>query len=307
MSIFFLLSGFVLGESLRRDEAPFIKKSIKFYIKRIFRIYPIFVLQLLLLSVFLLYVPSKHFPAASSWYEYWFRFPLTLKEVVSNLLFQSTSLGGVTWTLKAEIIGSIFIPFFFFIVQRTHKYLDITLVILLIAVSYLLHVSRETSFLYVFYIGLSLPKWKDNFQTIALKKEWTDILLLGIFVGTLIITATPVDVRYPFIRHLPLTLFLGVLIYVPTKFVSKVLTSKVFQFLGKVSYSFYLFHFLVLYVLVRFLLQYVDNQVLHSNFLLFEFGIALVSLSVTAGLSHFLYLYVEAPCISFGRKVAKLL
>src|SRR3989304_3454265 len=116
VSIFFLLSGFVLGESLRKDatESNFIK-SIKFYIKRIFRIYPIFVLQLLLLSIFLWYVPAQHFPAASSWYEYWFRFPLTLKEVISNLLFRSTSLGGVTWTLKAEMIGSLFIPLFFII------------------------------------------------------------------------------------------------------------------------------------------------------------------------------------------------
>ncbi|MFA6005546.1 MAG: acyltransferase [Patescibacteria group bacterium] len=304
VSIFFLLSGFVLGESLARDTtASFFLKSIKFYIKRLFRIYPVFLLQILLLSLFLIKWPYQHFPAASAWSEYWFNFPITFKEVLSNLIFRSTSLGGVTWTLKAEIIGSFFLPLFYIISSRTHKYVDLCIIALLILLSPIFHVSREVSFLYVFYAGLTLPKWKGQFENIRLKGIWLALATFGLFATAITISSLSIDVDFPFVRHIPLVLFLGLLVYKPAAYVSDVLLSKAFQFLGRISYSFYLFHFLVLYITIRLLFNVVDNNFLQHYFFHFELLIALGTIALAAGVSYFSYRFVEQPFIALGRKV----
>jgi peptidoglycan/LPS O-acetylase OafA/YrhL len=308
VSIFFLLSGFVLGESLKKDKnASNFLKTIKFYIKRLFRIYPIFILQIMLLSFFLIYWPYRNFSAGSSWYQYWFHFPLTVKEVLSNLFFRSTSLGGVTWTLKAEIIGSLFIPVFYLLSARTNKICDIGIVAGLIAGSYLLHVSREVSFLYVFYTGLMLPKWKNYFEKFGTRDLQLTAVSVLLFFGALGIAATPLDKAMPFVRHIPLVLLLGLLIYRPSKIISLFLSSRPLQFLGKISYSFYLSHFLVLYAVMRFVFASFDNRMLSQNFLMLECMIALLTISLAAGVSYYLYRYIEVPGIALGRKIAHTL
>jgi len=303
VSIFFLLSGYVLGESLRKNDTRLtITKSVRFYIKRIFRIYPIFLLQIILLSIFLLFWSYQRFPGMSHWTSYWFNFPISVKEVLFNLVFRSTSLGGVTWTLKVEMIGSLFIPIFFYFSSRTNKYMDLCIIVFIATLGYMFPISKGVTYLYVFYIGLVLPKWKENFQNIKLTKKSADIIIIGLFGFALFISATTIDVQYPFVRHIPLTLFLGALIYIPTKHVALVLTSRLFQLLGRISYSFYLFHFLVLYVMLRFMFRYIDNGLLQRHFLFFEFMIATSSLFITIFISRFLYRYIEEPCIILGRK-----
>jgi peptidoglycan/LPS O-acetylase OafA/YrhL len=72
-------------------------------------------------------------------------------------------------------------------------------------------------------------------------------------------------------------------------------------YLGKISYSIYLSHTLVMIVCHSLVLNFLDgwSQASQAGVLAFLTGI------VTLVLSHFLYKYIERPGMRFGRRFAK--
>jgi len=107
---FFILSGLVLGQSLRRSTDGVFRP---FYIRRFFRIYPTLAASVILGAVLVLWgLGSGENVAASSSFRAWYRPPLTGLMVLKNLILYDFALNNVTWTLWVEIVGSFFLPFF---------------------------------------------------------------------------------------------------------------------------------------------------------------------------------------------------
>jgi len=70
--------------------------------------------------------------------------------------------------------------------------------------------------------------------------------------------------------------------------------------LGKVSFSTYLIHYVVIQVLVKYLIGHFDKS---SFGLLISLGF--LTVLITIPLSFLLYKYIELPCINFGRNYFK--
>ena len=102
--------------------------------------------------------------------------------------------------------------------------------------------------------------------------------------------------------------FLGLLLEPPASFSSRwlvtpLLTNPVVRYLGRISYSLYLSHLLVIIVIQYALLTWAPNlsQMAH-------FGILLAgATAVTIAVSTVLYCYIEAPGIYAGRSLARWL
>ncbi len=129
VTLFFLLSGFVLGPSLAKVAYDF-RGLLGFIVKRLIRLYPVYLLIAILTAV---YMKSgfvyQTFPASSNWFNWWMNFEMTLKEFFLNAAFIHTYLGGVTWTLRVILIVSFIFPLFFLFSQKTSKWLDLIFVV----------------------------------------------------------------------------------------------------------------------------------------------------------------------------------
>jgi peptidoglycan/LPS O-acetylase OafA/YrhL len=87
VSMFFVLSGFVLNYSLGKISwNP--KSYIYFLFKRLLRLYPAFFFTITLISIFRwLGFDYRQFPHASTWYHWWMNFKLDGLEYFLNTIF----------------------------------------------------------------------------------------------------------------------------------------------------------------------------------------------------------------------------
>ena len=87
VTMFFIISGLVLGQSLSRTEMSF-KGLTSFYVKRFLRLYSVYFLVIILTAVYMrLGFVYQIFPYASTWYHWWMNFQMTFKEFFYNLFF----------------------------------------------------------------------------------------------------------------------------------------------------------------------------------------------------------------------------
>jgi peptidoglycan/LPS O-acetylase OafA/YrhL len=78
-----------------------------------------------------------------------------------------------------------------------------------------------------------------------------------------------------------------------------IFTNRVSQYLGKISYSIYLFHWLALMIVLR-VIYLVDPQITSRHALLWMFpGVIGLTILVSDQLNR----WVEEPCIRFGKRL----
>src|SRR2546426_911857 len=119
VTLFFVLSGFVLGLAIRRIESDISTGLLRYAIRRVFRIYPAFFCSTIVLLAWLCF-GAELLPGISQWLDepclgyhgsvLNHRTPLTLTLVMHNLLLLDSSLNLVTWTLKVEMACSLLLP-----------------------------------------------------------------------------------------------------------------------------------------------------------------------------------------------------
>jgi peptidoglycan/LPS O-acetylase OafA/YrhL len=127
---------FVLSKSLGQSICA--KDIGTFYIRRIFRIFPVHIvcLSLFLLTTSLLY---KSIPSASQFYRDVFGNNFAIKEILKNLLLIQNNLNAVTWTLSVELASCLVIPIFCAINPKPNHVEKTIIAILLIIIGYYFH------------------------------------------------------------------------------------------------------------------------------------------------------------------------
>ena len=115
VTLFFVLSGFVLGASLfRESERPLGSVLPGFAWRRGWRILPALWASMSLVLLFLYFGPERPYTTASLFVNTYFPSEVAIGAVVANLLLLDHNLNDVTWTLKMEMVGSMLLPFMWF-------------------------------------------------------------------------------------------------------------------------------------------------------------------------------------------------
>lgn len=305
VTMFFVLSGLVMGQSLQKIE-PNIKGIIGFYVKRMTRLYPAYFFLIVISALYMnLGFVYKTYPVASSWFHWWMNFQMTFSEFLRNAIFTSISLGGITWTLRVIVIASFIFPLFSFITQKTNKFVDIILSFVLIFSSFtILNISgfRDLRYLYMFFLGLILPKFKNLFiQFPSWLAYWSFPLSLLILL----------DIRYligeyygGLVEAIISFGYIGYMAYNTKLNLFNFLNSKTLQFLGKISYSLYLIHFTVLYILAKFVLDYLPNLPYSQYYFLIHLSLFFISTVLATGLSVLVNKYIEVPSINLANFIS---
>ncbi|MBK0402343.1 acyltransferase [Adhaeribacter sp. BT258] len=257
VTIFFVLSGFLIAH---RYEALLKEKTIAFgsyMLRRFARIYPLY----LVLSVFMLLWQQND----SGWQ--WF-----LNLSLLKAFFEEEKYTGILqgWSLTVEESFYFLAPLLFWSFRK----IGVSTVVLLIASGCLLVLiakqAGSDSFLsnydlmlgwsifgrgFEFFCGYKLAHFiKSGEQRERKGSVFTWLVSLGIIAG-LVVIGYAIDLQFTFefpfspfllinnfIFPLAITLWFFGLISEQTVF-SKILSSRIFQVLGKSSYAFYLIHF----------------------------------------------------------------
>jgi peptidoglycan/LPS O-acetylase OafA/YrhL len=314
--IFFVLSGYVLTQKFfkTRDNNVIISSAMRRYIRLFIPVFAAVMLSYLLASsgLYRYYIDTMTVSAGSNYRGYW-TFTPDFLDAIKQAAWNSFFIGGaipynpVLWTMRVEFFGSmlVFAMALLFGSMRNRWTFYLSLAFLFINFYYL-----------AFVIGIVLadvfnsktPMFKTDNRIIL-----SIILISGLFLGSYPVSPLPDDSLYRFLDigffETPMVIYhiigAGMLMYVllNSRGLQSFFSSPVPLFLGKISYSLYLVHFMVIssFTCALFLSLYpvlsYGSAVLVSLFL---------SLLLIIPLSYLFYKYVDRAGIELSKKFYSL-
>jgi len=302
---FFVLSGLVLGESLKRNRQNVIPGCLHFYTRRFLRIYPPFIVCLLICTMILLAFNFWKMDslAASQSYSTKYVDRTSLNNVFKNLCLFEYDLNPVTWSLAVEMIGSFLLPLFHLmsgtVVSRG------ALFVCLFLFQFLDSATRVFGdlpiYLWMFYLGYLIPLFPACLLKFLGRQRIALLVLLS--AAVLVFASTS-----HFGNHtIPCSIALGFMIlaifHFPNERVFSFLDHNTLRFYGRISYSFYLFHWPIVYSFAGLMFWAVPYKVLINGPIVFSIALAFLSIVLATVVAMFSYNYVEKPCISWGKRL----
>ncbi|MDA9435754.1 acyltransferase family protein [Bradyrhizobium sp. CCBAU 51627] len=264
VELFFMISGFLIPASLVRHA------SIgKFFYDRVLRIMPLFVILHLTLFLVGPFVGYKFFRGLD--------LPGYVEIFIANLFFLQNALGlpiaqQNAWTLTYEWAFYIWFALSFGAVVRLKNWW-LAAPMMVLAVICLLNWPIAAFF------GIGMLFSATNIRIPAPG-------VLGLVAGLICFVAmyAALDLFHPFVSLIPGFLLFG-MVLAPGSGISAVLKVPPLQYLGKISYSFYLVHPFVLFPLQMIGLKLVDRGfdrwVLWSGFVILGSALVLIASAMT--------------------------
>jgi peptidoglycan/LPS O-acetylase OafA/YrhL len=327
--LFFVLSGFVLSIPFLNNNKI---NYIPYLIRRIFRIYfPYFIC--LNFSIILSFLISGKIEGLSNWFNgFWDSVP-HFRDILGHYLLlgniHTNAFDPVIWSLVQEMRISIIFPFIIIFLVKNCNWKWSMLVCLLLAImgglnnKYYFQVSNGiyTSFfdtlrlIPLFVFGSLLAKYLFQINAFFLQLTLRKRIFFSI---TFMILCISLEILIPLCLEILMkvsSLFsyinkglgaigvndyysamIGIMIMVITlgsMRAASFLSKKTLLFLGRISYSLYLYHLPVLIALFHLL----------SRIFLTPF-IIIISILVSIVLAYLSWRYVEEPCRKYGNRLA---
>jgi peptidoglycan/LPS O-acetylase OafA/YrhL len=242
VSLFFVLSGFVLALSLKRDDRSGAPKAWGFASRRFFRIYPPLAINVVLFTL-VIWAITAWFPVISVQ-------PLSISQLVTNLLLTDYPVNGATWSLMIELVAIPFLLVGHYVARRwgaTGLMALVGLGLVTLFLPRLMAGKLISQFAFMFFLGMLVAEiWLS--RSAALNKTTATIWLIAAI--TVMLTARFL-VGYGSRWSLLLEGFasaalIAALVLGPRLAIHDVLERAPLRFLGRISYSYYLYHPLAL-------------------------------------------------------------
>jgi len=300
--LFFVLSGCVLSLSLKNLSNLDPRQILSFYVKRVFRLYPLLWLATGLAMVSM--VVTKHV-VETGVFAAWLTRNLTTSFTTSHTLMSLsgayTRYNGPMWSLRVELLYSALFPAIYLLVKN----LRLRLWVLAFLTGFaLLPIPSQlgTAFALSFAAGALIPllpapsgKLNGGIAIAALLVLLYDRLILSQFgaperVFDVVETAAAFFVvRDVFASGRGYR----VLMFRPT------------AWLGELSFSIYLLHLPILLIVFTAVQGITGLPVLLNNPVISQLGLAAVTVAITVVVSAFTFNFVELPIHNYGRRLGK--
>ncbi|MBO9584155.1 MAG: acyltransferase [Flavobacterium sp.] len=300
VTLFFVLSGFVLTLSVLKSKRTY----FEYLIKRIFRIYPAYYFSIVFCALLLLFYNHNNLKGLSVWAQsFWIDhigFLDVLKHFALVLPFNTRLINPVIWSLAIEIKMSLFIPLILYFFKGKRSVLFIFFITLFI---YSLSIcSDKFYYLPEFFLGLvTYTKIKEISTYLSAVNNMCIYILLVIsilfFGNRYICPIIPLYSEALSVHFSGLGSALLIVLTINSDLLKKIFNLKAVQFLGKISYSFYLLHLPVLLICCSLLYPYLNSLLLCG----------ICALVISFFLSYLSYNYIELKMISEGNKFANIL
>lgn len=287
VAAFFLVSGYVIPFSLQENGD--IRSVIYFWIKRFFRLWPVYWLSIIL-AFFIMPSIADKFNAIS----------IILNFTMLQGFFRVENVIPVYWTLQVELCFYFLISaLLYFSCMKNRKYCTI-IVIFFIFSYFCMSLGR-------FYFGIKFPvaipiAMSMMFFTTLCRMRRLDGQNLPILLGAILLVSliptcllayADVDKPGESSGYYITAYFSAFLLFFFFENLKKV--PYILVFLGGISYSFYLLHELVIFFVREYFSKF--NIILNFVFVFF----------LTIVISWICFLFIEMPAQNFGRKVLRII
>ncbi len=302
--IFFVLSGFALGLSLLNSKNGSYKS---FMIRRACRIYPPYLAAILFSILVYVLVQPEMIPTLEPWFNKNWGNGVGTNIVAGHILMlnrpQDASLNTVVWSLAYEMRISLVFPLLFVIARlaglRVFFGLILGFTLFIEGVLSYFHIDNAPfhnsgwldgvlgtlHFIVFFAGGLVMAIHMERIGQLAAKLPWYATLFLWLVAGA---TLTSYN---DFIGGLGAVLIIGLSLGSPK--VQSLLHLAPLKWLGKVSYSLYLFHLPILLA---------ATHLFYGKMPIWAYLVPASALSlIIAGLA---YKFIEEPSINMGRALS---
>ncbi len=317
--IFFILSGYVLSNAYHQNNIP--KILIQYAIKRYFRLLVPVGASIIIAYAFIKmnFMHNANLGAVTKtndWLSGAFDHDDGLLAVIKNIFvdvffFKDNSYNAVLWTMTYELLGS-FLIFSFLLLIHPFKY-KMSLYVLLVLVLFY----TDNNFYAAFILGVILNKYTIQ-QQIADKKivipRWLLIVLL--FVGIYFCSyPLSIDVEHsiygfislPFLMNHEFYHVLGsfmlMFVILHSEKLKAILSGKIISYIGKISFSFYLLHFIILCSFSCYLFIFFYQSFNYNVSVLLA---SLCSLPLIGMSAVFYYQWIDKSGIKLSEKVLSL-
>lgn len=319
--VFFVISGYVLGKSLDRHGSRLSTIGyLDFFWRRVTRIYPAHIAALLAILLIMTNVAAQPginvepFPHIKGLYESFLNGSLYLQIKLGDLINQILLLNQnhynpVIWSLHVEIVMSMLLPFLHVLVRKRQTSIDLLILTAFIAWGiyrnpvYSDHFYTLT-YIPVFYAGMLVDSWGKVWTNFLVKYFWrVEIAFLAAYLLVLlpqwVIQNRPTSVIY--LETFGAFSLISLLVWGPASKINKLLNHRILRWNGRVSYSFYLWHWTIMLLTCRIgFAMLPPDFIYNANELFFAlmFGI---SLALSLAIAQLSYKFIELPFMKLGR------
>jgi peptidoglycan/LPS O-acetylase OafA/YrhL len=286
---FFALSGLVLGTQLSGSPVDSVTSYLRYAARRLLRLAPAMWASLLL-ALFVIYLRGQAGNLSSF-------------DVLKNFVFASSSVNDVLWSMRVEIIVSLFFPLLYLAFLRSGPLLRIV-TLLVLATIYLQTpggTGEQSLRLTVwFYVGLMAGANAHHFSGLGRLERRVGVLaILCCYFGKNLVLwgdLGPMVAVY---------LILALSVAAAGTRETGWLRSKPLLFLGRISYSLYLLHMPV----KKVVFSVVDVHALGMKFseengFIAQALVFVGTLAVTVPLAYLSWRYIELPFVRLGRRLS---
>jgi peptidoglycan/LPS O-acetylase OafA/YrhL len=215
------------------------------------------------------------------------------------------SMNLVVWSLYVELCTAPLLPIFHRLARSNSRRVDLAAIASLVAISVLLWGHLWIAYWFAFYVGMTVE---------TRGREWA-CLVRDRFGGAGFMTAVSYAAMVAPAMLMPNGPLVAVLETAGAfSIISLVVWSSetsMFQFLehplarwtGRVSYSFYLWHFFVLTMAMRILYALLPAELLYRYDLAVFAATAVLTVALALGVANLSYAFIEIPFIVLGRRV----
>lgn len=313
VTLFFVLSGVVLGGSLARSRGPSWLVYLTFAVRRVLRIWPAYVVTGLFILVMVRWVDVRMaYPhGVDSWFAGHWSEPVTAQLVLRHLFFLNQSFNPPSWTLRAEMVCSLALPALFFMSRKAGglgRGLIMAALMWVSARGLFPELSRGAhwshsllvTWIFAFYLGLLVPDLGRRFMGSIKNNRWAWLIAPAAWMALILVGG---DDWAHVAEGVAGAIFISALLYGPEWSWFKVLDWPVARFYGRISYSFYLYHMISLYLVAKFAMRLVPvSSMIHFGLLTGAIFLA-GSTAVATLLAWASNCWVEKPAISLGRRI----
>lgn len=305
--IFFVLSGLVL--SFRFIETERVAWP-PFALARLLRIWPPFALAILGSALLMLLVGARPLPELGDWFNDTWRAPIGLSNLATNVLMLQASdqFDNPMWSLVDEIRISMIFPLLVFVTRRKpYTAAFSTALLTIVCASVIGHFSINgiprsildtIGMVFPFVIGVIVAINLNNIQNILEKYSIKTIVFFWI-LAIISISFAPIDIsRLRSVSNGALSVvsvfWAAVIIVLCTLQgpVYRALVSPIPTFLGRISYSLYLWHVIIIVTTIRLGHNAAPLPVL-----------ILIGMAISLVVADLSQRYIEAPFIRIGRRL----
>ena len=295
VDIFFALSGFLITFLLLSEEDRNGKIDLRsFYIRRVFRIIPLYLISVLL------YFLASRVSGSSKSNDFFNSLPYLL--TMNREYTGAEGVFGHAWTLGVEEKFYIIWPAALFLITLTHRYIAVLLGCVAIAAGLCL-LSPISGHILRGYLGLSFGAAMavatlrvESVRNVFVQGAWAIHAIGGMAACYIALLFT-----HSMIFNLAIgacgAVLVGSLWYNENQWVSRVLGATPISYFGRLTYSMYLTHVLI----INAVLLILDKIKIAPQFVL----VFILTYIATALLSAALHAFVEVPLINIGRRIAK--